>query len=232
MNLKNVAWQSGFAVEAAFLVFLVVSCSQQPTSTAPPSPTSTEVAVPTSTAAPQDDSGFNSPDPSSLPEVVAPLGLGKIDLPDDAESIGALFNNLPPKLMGGPRTIQSQINTTGEIWASYGKTQPVGCGMVGLQAMDVSTGDFYPPGWTAERVVAVFTTGADWTAEDFGRDGDLFWVRWNNTCGIDGTPGMDAIYTASWGKAGSPWFFSVSASDPEGRDELTAALVGAVTASQ
>jgi hypothetical protein len=93
--------------------------------------------------------------------------------------------------------------------------------------MNVSTGDFYPPGWTAERVIAVFTTGADWTVEDFGREGNLFWVMWNTTCSSEGSSRMDSISITSWGNAGSPWVFSASAGNPEGRDELTAAFVTA-----
>ena len=223
---KSVARISGSAVEAIFVVLLLVSCGQQSPS-ATPSPTPTEVVALSPTGAPQDDSGFNSPDPESLPGVVAPLGLSDIDLPDDAESIGELFNSLPSNLMGRQRMAQFDANTPGEIRASYGNTQPVGCGTVGLQATDVSTGDFFPQGWTAERVIAVFTTGADWNVEDFGRDGDLFWVRWNTTCSSGDSPEADSLFTMSWGKAGSPWVFSASAGEPGGRDELTAAFVAA-----
>jgi hypothetical protein len=237
------------------LLLMGVSCAQEPQATTV-SPTPTEVmtalttAAPTSgteidstetagpptptkavpkspTAAPPDGSGFNSPDPQSLPEVPAPLGVADIDLPDDAESITALFNSLPPRLIGNERTIQSTGDRPGEVLASYGNTQPVGCGTNGLQAMDVSTGDFFPQGWTAERVVAVFAVGTDWEVEDFGRDGELFWVRWNTTCSTENIPGTDTVFTASWGAAGSPWFFSASAGGSGGRDAFMAAFVDA-----
>lgn len=192
-----------------------------------PSPTSTKVLSETPPVTPPDNDGFNGPDPQSLPEAPAPLGLSDIDLPDDVESIIELFNDLPANLAGNQRAIQSANPGSITIWASYGKTQPVGCGMNGLQAMDVSTGDFFPQGWTAERVIAVFTTGADWEVEDFGKDGELFWVRWKTTCGTADISGTDSIFTVSWGAAGSPWFFSASAGDPGDWDEFTAAFVAA-----
>jgi hypothetical protein len=125
--------------EALFLILVVVSCGQEPPATTPgPAPTEVVPLSPTDTL--PDGGGFNAPDPSSLPEgtAPAPLGLGDIGLADNATDILALFNSLPPNLMGGDRTIQSN----GELGVSYGTTQPVGCGTIGLQATDVSTGDF------------------------------------------------------------------------------------------
>jgi hypothetical protein len=175
MNMSSIAWRVGFVAEAVFLLLVVVACAAEP----PPVtsiPTPPEAVATTPATEPPGEGGFTAPDSSSLPEAVAPLGLGDVDLPDNADSITALFNRLPPRLMDRERTMQSEAVTPAEISASYGITQPVGCGRVGLQAMDVSTGDFYPPGWTTERVIAVFTTGADWNVEDFGRDRQLFWV--------------------------------------------------------
>ena len=257
MGVDHIGRNYCLVLAAILHFLLVMACAQQsqpPVTTASPTPTEVVVASPTAapsgngafngtdipdtpipttalpespTAAPPDDSGFNSPDPQSLPELPAPMGLADIHLPEDAESIDELFNRLPLNLMDNPRTIQSTGSSSGEILASYGNTEPVGCGTKGLQAMDVSTGDFFPQGWTAERVVAVFTTGADWEVEDFGRAGDLFWVRWNTTCGIADEPGTDSIFTTSWGAAGSPWLFSASAGDPGGREEFTSAFVAA-----
>jgi hypothetical protein len=226
MNISNVVWRSVFAVGAVFIVLLVASCARQPPSTAPDL-APTEIATSTPTAEPLDESGFRDLDPGALPEAVGPLGLGEAGLPDRADSIAELFNRLPSRLMGKERTIQSDATTPGEINASYGSTQPVGCGTVGIQAMNISTGDFYPQSWTAERVIAGLTTGADWSVEEFGHDGELFWVRWNTTCSTEGSSESDTIFITSWGKAGSPWVFSASAGDPEGRDELTAAFVAA-----
>lgn len=110
---------------------------------------------------------------------------------------------------------------------TYGTTEPVGCASIGLQALDVSTGDFYPEGWTAEQVVSAYTEGADWEVEDFGREGDLYWVRSSTTCSVEGEAGEDLGLTTMWGQAGSPWVFSAMAGSAEVRDELTAAFVTA-----
>lgn len=207
-------------------MLMVVSCGRPPPSTTS-SPTPTQVATSTPAAGPQEESGFTGPDPGALPEAVGPEGLGGVGPPDNADSIAALFNGFPSKLIGRQETIQLDAATPGVITASYGKTQPVGCGMVGLTARNVSTGDFFPPGWTAERVIAVFTLGADWNVEDFGREGELFWVRWNTTCSSAGSSLADSLFIISWGIAGRPWVFSASAGDSTGRSELASAFVAA-----
>ncbi len=99
--------------------------------------------------------------------------------------------------------------------------------MVGLQAMDVSTGDFFPEGWTAEMVISMFTSGADWQVENFGQDGELLWVTFTTTCGAEGSSGEDVVSTLNWAVTGSPWVFSASADTTEVRDELTMAFVTA-----
>jgi hypothetical protein len=182
----------------------------------------TQAAALTSTTSTVSDDGFAAPVPNGIPEVVAPHGLSTVELPDDVEGIAALFDRLPTELLGGRRSVEI---ATGRIMASYGTTGRVGCALVGLQAMDVSTGDFYPQGWTAESSVASLTSGADWEVEDFGREGDLFWIRWNTVCGEAGQPGTDVIFSTSWGRAGSPWMYTAGARDPEGRAELTEAFV-------
>jgi hypothetical protein len=99
--------------------------------------------------------------------------------------------------------------------------------MVGLTARNVSTGDSYPRGWTAEQVITAFTTESDRNVEDFGREGRLFWVRWNTTCSSPDSSRTDTLFIISWGNAGSPWLFSALAGDPKGRDELSDAFVAA-----
>lgn len=171
------------------------------------------------------DTDSGAPDPESLPEAAAPHGLGEVDLPRTGDDVVALFDRLPSNL--GDRRRTAAPPTQARVSASYGSTEPVGCASVGLQAVDVSTGDFFPEGWTAELVIAMFTTGADWTVEDFGRDGELAWLLYTTTCGVEGEAGEDVVSTLNWGAAGSPWVFSASADSPDLRDELTRSFVAA-----
>ena len=138
----------------------------------------------------------------------------------------ALFDRLPSTLLGRNRADAIQAPLPARINASYGKTEPLGCGLVGLQAMDVSIGDFYPPGWTAEKVIALLASGADSTAGGFGRDGELFWLNMQTFCST-GSSLKDSLEITTWGVAGSPWVFSATAQGTEGRDELVAAFVAA-----
>ncbi len=172
------------------------------------------------------DAGFSAEDPMSMPERAGPTGLSTIGLPHDRGTIIGLFNRLPERLLGRTRGDEIRSPLPDRINASYGKTEPMGCGMVGLQAADVSSGDFYPTGWTAERVIALFASGSDWTVGRFGRAGELFWVNMNTTCSF-GSSLKDSLEITTWGVSGSPWVFSATAQDAKGRDELVAAFVEA-----
>ena len=190
----------------------------------PPGPASPGTQPPASAAAeaPEPDASEPAiPDPRSLPVAVAPQSLGEVDLPDTDAAIVALFDRLPTELAGGRRTPQEA--GPDRFAVTYETTEPVGCG-IRLQALDVSTGDFFPAGWTAEKVVSMFTEGADWDVEDFGREGDLYWVRNRTTCG---EAAADVGLTTMWGQAGSRWVFSTEAGSPDVRDELTEAFVAA-----
>lgn len=175
----------------------------------------------------QDGPGEMGPDPDSIPEGEAPGGLGAVRLPNEPADIQALFDRLPDEMLGKQRVEQPGGGMPGEIMTSYGATEPVGCGAVGFQAMDVTSGDFFPADSTAESIVALFTTGADWDVEDFGRDGELFWVRWNTTYGSADGSEEDDVVTTMWGVAGSAWLFSASAGAGEDRETLTAAFTEA-----
>ncbi len=97
---------------------------------------------------------------------------------------------------------------------------------MGLQATDVSTGGFYPVGWTAERVIAIFASGGGAEVQSFGRDGGLFWVNWQTTCSVSPSSSMlDLMEMITWWNVGSSWVFSASAQDTEGREQLVAVFV-------
>ncbi len=198
------------------VVALVAGCGDAGTSS-PPTGGSGSAAVAQGEGVPTD--------PSSLPEAPAPQSLAEADLPATRDGILALFEGLPLELAGGRRTIEPP--TPERLGVTYGATGPVGCGSVGFQALDVSTGGFWPEGWTSEMVVAMFTSGADWDVEDYGRDDGLFWVTFHTSCWEGDSPDEDLVHSAMWGRAGSPWLFSATAGSPESRDALTAAFVAA-----
>jgi hypothetical protein len=208
-------------------VVIASSCSNGTEPSPQADPTSTEASATPPSEVPSGASGPGAPNPAALPESTAPHGLGEVGLPDTADGIVALFDRLPANVSGRQRTDERPAALASRINASYGTTEPVGCATVGLQAMNVSTGEFFPEGWTAEMVVAMFTTGADWQVEDFGRDGELLWVMFTTTCGAEGSPSEDVVSTLNWGVTGSPWVFSASADAAGLRDELTMAFVTA-----
>ncbi len=79
----------------------------------------------------------------------------------------------------------------------------------------------------AEQLVAAFAEGADRDVEDVGVEGTMHWVTWITTGSGEGIEGIETIYSLTWGKAGSPWTFTIGAPTELGRAELATAFVDA-----
>jgi hypothetical protein len=225
MTRRVHAWR--FWSSAFLAVAVAASCGNAGVGSSDPASSSTQPPASASADVTEPGDEYTPPDPGSLPVAIAPQSLGEVDLPDTEADIVALFDRLPTELVGGQRA--EEVAGPVRFRVTYGTTEPVGCSSIGLQALDVSTGDFYPEGWTAEQVVSAFTGGADWDVEDFGHEEDLYWVRWSSTCSVEGETGEDVSFTTMWGQAGSPWAYSAMAGSPEVRDELTAAFVTAAS---
>ena len=122
------------------------------------------------------------PAPAAVPEATVPMDLGDVKLPEDADSIVSLFSRLPRKLAGRERTPRLDEVGPSRFTAASGQLPDDGCSSVRLQAEDLSSGEFFPADWTADRFVASWGLGADGNVQDHGRDGDLFWVRSSTIC--------------------------------------------------
>ena len=157
----------------------------------------------------------------SLPQTTAPGGLGGVTLPDDANGIVAVLERLPSEIASKARVPQLDETGPDRYSTGYGQESSRPMPLLQIQAMDVSTGEFYPSSWTAEHVIAVLAQGHDWQVMATGRDGDLVWVQWTTTGNGYQT------YVITWGNIGSPWMFSGSANTPEGLGPLVAAFVAA-----
>lgn len=170
--------------------------------------------------------GPPAPDPSRLPEAAAPAGLGRPQMPAEADAVVAVFEALPVELLGATRQVVEL--DPGTIAASYDAGDRE-CGQVGLQAIDLATdaGSAYPDDWRAEDVVALFATGADWDVEDAGHEAARYWVSFETFCGGEDMERDEIISSAVWGDENSPWVFFVGARNTTERDELLTAFVDA-----
>src|SRR5215217_4704508 len=131
-----------------------------------------------------------TPHPASaiteVPPAAAPADLGSVQLPADASGIVALLAGLPERVAGESRAQMSGGGEADRFVVSFGDdADGLGPPLI-IQVVDVSTGDFYPAGWTADRVILTLASGADWTVEAVGQDGDLVWIRWQTTAAIAG----------------------------------------------
>ena len=224
MIARTLARRSGPVVGAVLMALLLVSCGSAAPGTTP-SPTPTPLPTLAPTVVPPGETATPGPGQVVFPEATAPQGLSGAVLPVNSRRIASQFRALQWNLTNRSRTRDLDRFVPGEVSVAYGTTQPVGCGTVGLSARNVSTGDTYPRGWTAERVLADYASGGDWEVEDFGRDGRLWWVNWNTTCSSANSPETDTLFTTSWGNEGAAWVFSALADNPQERDELVAVFV-------
>ncbi len=169
----------------------------------------------------------------AVPEGPAPAGLAGVVLPTDVDGVNALFEALPDELIGGVKVISDPTDpaTPGDLAADY--SVPDRASRYGFQATDLTTsfvGSILPEP-RADMLVALFVLSDDddYTVEVAGHDGDLYWVTltsFNSGYGIDG---VEEVYAAHWGEAGSQWAFMVGAPTEAGRDELLAAFIAAAS---
>ena len=148
-------------------------------------------------------------------------------MPEEEASIASLFDLLPSEVAGLVRS-----ETSGQVGprvhrAIYEDAGRRACSPLTLQALDISTGDFFPSSWTADIFISFWSLGADWDVEAVGREEDLFWVQWNTTCSTEPSPEMSFVYAISWGAAASPWVFSAQAVMREELDALVTEFVAA-----
>lgn len=180
-----------------------------------------------------------------LPERTAPYGLGEMELPDDAESIWAVFEQLPV-VVGGevvslvePTSPFSRSFTVG--YGDYSRRGFIQQCMV-FFVLDVTTALGGPPYRTAEDVVVDWSgssppdeDGFGMIVEGAGRDGELVWgqdvsMSWIMRIDADNPadpPVPVPMFEMRWGIASSPWVFTALATTPEDRDALVAAFVTA-----
>ena len=162
---------------------------------------------------------------ADLPEARAPEGLARVALPTDAAAIAALLARLPAQVAGEERTEMLTSGEGGRFGVAYGSDRGDLGPPLAIRVLDVSTGDFFPAGWTADQVIlelAAEAGEADGGIEAVGRDGPLVWLRAD--AGV-----IEVGYALTWGRVGEPWLFSAIADTRERLDALVAAFVVAAS---
>lgn len=213
-------------VLVVFLMLSTAACTLQPITPQPITPQ--PGTVPPQAATPDGRTTVEpapTPDVSGVPEAEAPQDLASIALPDDEEGILAIVERLPNVVAGYARTPQFDQRTFDRIIAGYGenpRTTPAVAPQVGFQAVDVTTGDFFPPNWRAEHVIDTLATQG---ALERGRDGDLHWMLLETTVTPADSDESYSVYSLTWGNDGGRWLFSASAEDPAEVESLVAAFV-------
>lgn len=182
------------------------------------------------TTIPPTEAKAGAADIGSLPATAAPNGLGEARLPADARGIAALLARLPSTVAGQPRTPQLDLAGPERYSVTYGDGRVDGR-QYRVQAIDVSTGDFFQPGSTAGDVVALRAAKRG-EPQDIdiivaaGREGGLVWVQ-ERTTTTYGSGKTSPLLAVSWGTASSAWLFSADADTPEAVEALVGAFVAA-----
>ena len=171
-----------------------------------------------------------SPQADDLPPAPPPFGLADVALPNDPAAIRAFFERLPTSVAGQPRATPFIRAAPDRLRASYGEDDPALGHPLWLQALDVSTGEFFPAGSTAGQVAAEWALDPEaGDVDGYGRDGSLVWFRTVTTARAE-EPGSEAapertLYGLQWGQADDPWLFGAGANTPQRLEALVAAFV-------
>lgn len=217
-----------------------------PQSIGAPSSTHGEQAIPS-----PDSRTAPLPDLQGFPAAPAPFELATLALPNSFTEVTALFKRLPPQVAGHGRSAQldrivperstvgygedRRVGVMGRRLSGAGSTSVpsarVGVPLLQIQAIDLTSGDFFPINWKGGHVVVMMASHSEEIAE-YGRDGNLFWVRQNGSFGMAESTELFPVYTMLWGRIDSPWMFSVQADTPESRDALLVAFVAAVKSAR
>ncbi|MDE2059320.1 MAG: hypothetical protein KGL31_11095 [candidate division NC10 bacterium] len=175
------------------------------------------------------------PDLQGFPTAPAPFELAALTLPNNFTEVTALFERLPPNVAGHGRSAQLDRIAPERSTVGYGEDRRMArlraLPLLHIQAIDLTKGDFFPINWKAGHVVAMMARHSEEVAE-FGQDGSLFWVRQNTFIAQAQSMERFPRYGMVWGRADSPWIFSVQADTPESRDALLAAFVAAAKSAQ
>ena len=220
---------------AMWVVLLALAgCSVELTSAGPPqapaAPIDAAATIPTLPAAPADRQSVEpgpTPQVGAVALVDAPGELAAVNWPDSEEDVRALLAQLPGEIDGYARTPQYDLTTFERILIGYGedtRLNPDGTALLQIQAIDATSGDFFPPNWRAQHIVMTLAQGR---ALEQGQDGDLFWAYVETDVTPTGSTQSYTLRSLTWGERDGEWIFSVNADSREGVDALVAALVAA-----
>ena len=229
--------QKHLRLTATLVILLTSACVQivTPEAASIPGtlPLDAAATIPTLPAAPADRVTVEpgpTPQVGDVPMADAPGNLASVDWPDSENAIRALLAQLPIEIAGYARTPQYDLTTFERILIGYGedtRLNPDGTARLQLQAIDATSGDFFPPNWRAQHVVMTLAQGR---ALEQGQEGDLFWAYIETEVTPTGSTQSYTLRSLTWGERGGEWVFSVNADTREGVDALVATLVAAARA--
>ncbi len=158
-----------------------------------------------------------APTPVPIPQNQAPMALASVEWPTDRDGIEALAAAMPEELNGLERRLLGIAVETDRISVSYGPLDEFD--HPGLTIIDLTSGSFFPPDWTATDLIAYQISSDD--AIDVGQDSGVVWATENVT--VQGVPTL----AIRWAPAESTWIFSISAGDENSLELLVAAAITA-----
>lgn len=233
-NHWNLLMQKHLHLIALLILLLTSACVQIVTpeaATLPAAmPDDAAATIPTLPAAPADRQTVEpgpTPVVGNVPLADAPGDLASVDLPSSEDEIRALLARLPSEIAGYERTPQFDFTTFERIIIGYGedaRLNPSGAARLQIQAIDATSGDFFPPNWRAEHIVQTLAQGR---ALEQGQDGELYWAYVETDVTPAGSTQSYTLRSLTWGEQDGEWVFSVSADKREEVEALVAAFVEA-----
>jgi len=167
------------------------------------------------------------PDFETLPEILAPMGIGTVRWPSGPQDASALLEKLPDEISGHRLTERQGAFGGFRSDFNYGEDPITQEPVLVARVVDFTQEGFFPADTTAGNFLAFFSQGFDWEVLAAGREGSLGWVQiktFSESLGV-----TRDVYGLLWGNAPSSLVFNAQADNPA---ELVAVVQAMVAAAR
>jgi hypothetical protein len=182
------------------------------------------IGEPTPTTAPTAtvDAGAGTPAATpevEIPKLIAPFELTTVEWPTEHAAAVAIINDMPETIADLTLEHRGGEADPDDLRIRY--TAPEAADSLRLAVINLTTGDFFPPNWTPNDIVAYQIFSED--TREAGQDDEVVWSFVTTT-----ENGVD-LFGLLWGAAESATIFSAAATTEELLEELVIATVSAAS---
>jgi len=185
--------------------------------------------IPTTTTVPTSSTSREAADPEPL-SVEPPWSLETIEMPDDPETITAVFAAMPGEVDGVPLEIVESDVLFPAVSYQNGEGRSLRLSALSITSLREFAGEDMT---TREFLAGLADSGeiedVESNLESSSGEPGLVWIAGSSPLTIDDTTTTE--YVAAWTRVDGAWMFTVAADTPEGLTALVHAFIEATRAA-